>query len=127
MEDFIDDSEQSMEDTNFYRRLDLDNINNYYKFQNQIRYPILATYEDNVLFYGNENSQPEFFAPVDRCGAELDKFDGSDKLIKNLKENLNIFEETDNPFFDSILYGVMHNSLDPKNSFKKCKGQKGKG
>ena len=106
MEDFIDDSKQSMEDANFYHRLDPNNINNSYKFQNQIRDPILATYEDNVLFYGNENPQPELFAPVDRCGVELDKFDGSDKLIKKFKANLNIFEETDNPFFDSILYKI---------------------
>lgn len=91
MEDFIDDSKQSMEDANFYHRLDPNNINNSYKFQNQIRDPILATYEDNVPFYGNENPQPELFAPVDRCGAELDKFEGSDKLIKKFKENLNIF------------------------------------
>ena len=39
MENFIDDSEQPREDVSFYRKLDPDNLDDYYKFPNQTRDP----------------------------------------------------------------------------------------
>ena len=39
MENFIDDSEQPRQDVSFYRKLDPDNLDDYYKFPNQTRDP----------------------------------------------------------------------------------------
>ena len=39
MENFIDDSEQPREDVSLYRKLDPDNLDDYYKFPNQTRDP----------------------------------------------------------------------------------------
>ena len=113
MGDFIDDNrDHSMEEVNFYRRLDAESINNYYSFQNQTRDPILAVNIDNIPYYGKEDRQLELFAPVDRNGGEFDKFDEYNKLVKQLKSTLKIFENSENPFFDSTLYGAMHNLPD---------------
>ena len=113
MGDFIDDNrDHSMEEVNFYRRLDAGSINNYYSFQNQTRDPILAFNIDNIPYYGKEDRQLELFAPVDRNGGEFDKFDEYNKLVKQLKSTLKIFENSENPFFDSTLYGAMHNLPD---------------
>lgn len=91
MGDFIDDNrDHSMEEVNFYRRLDAGSINNYYSFQNQTRDPILAFNIDNIPYYGKEDRQLELFAAVDRNGVEFDKFDEYDKLVKQLKSTLKI-------------------------------------
>ena len=131
MGDFIDDNrDHSMEEVNFYRRLDAGSINNYYSFQNQTRDPILAFNIDNIPYYGKEDRQLELFAPVDRNGGEFDKFDEYNKLVKQLKSTLKIFENSENPFFDSTLYGAMHNLPDlEKNlvSIDKEKARKGLG
>ena len=131
MGDFIDDNrDHSMEEVNFYRRLDAESINNYYSFQNQTRDPILAVNIDNIPYYGKEDRQLELFAPVDRNGGEFDKFDEYNKLVKQLKSTLKIFENSENPFFDSTLYGAMHNLPDlEKNlvSIDKEKARKGLG
>ena len=51
MDDFIDDSEQPMEDVSFHRKLDPGNIDDYIKFPNQTRDPWVAVYEDDEMFF----------------------------------------------------------------------------
>ena len=47
VDNFIDDREQPKKDVSFYRRLDPDNIDHYYKFRYQPRDPRIAVYEDD--------------------------------------------------------------------------------
>ena len=106
-ENFIDDSEQPMEDESFSRTFDPENIDQYNKFSNQTRSPKDAVYEDDGMFFGTEDTQPELFAPEDRERVEFDKFEGFEKSVKKFKDTLQNFKNSGNPFFDSILYGIM--------------------
>ena len=76
-----------MEDISFYKQLDPENINHYNKFPNQSKNPIDAVYEDDEMFFGDEDTQPELFAPEDRESVEFDKFVGFENLSKNSKFN----------------------------------------
>ena len=59
------------------------------------------------MFFGTEDTQPELFAPEDRERVEFDKFEGFEKSVKKFKDTLQNFKNSGNPFFDSILYGIM--------------------
>ena len=59
------------------------------------------------MFFGNEDAQPELFAPENREYVGFVKFEGFEKSIKKFKDTLQNFKNSDNTFFDSILYGVM--------------------
>ena len=107
MDDFIDDSEQPMEDVSFYRKWDPGNIDDYIKFPNQTRDPGVAVYEDDEMFFGSEGMQTELFAPENRENVEFYKFEGYEKSVKKFMDALQNFENSDNPFFDSIVYGLM--------------------
>ena len=96
-----------MEDVSFYRTLDPENIDHYNKFPNQTRNPRDAVYEDDEMFFGTEDTQPELFAPENRDDVEFDKFEGFEKSVKKFKDTLQNFKNSNNPFFDSVLYGVM--------------------
>ena len=96
-----------MEDVSFYWTLDPENIDHYNKFPNQTRNPRDAVYEDDEMFFGTEETQPELFAPENREYVEFYKFEGFENSVKKFKDRLQNFKNTDNPFFDSILYGVM--------------------
>ena len=104
---FIDHSEQPMEDVSFYRKLDPENFDHYNKFLNQTRDPRVALYEDYEMLFGTEDTQPELYAPENRECVEFDKFEGFEKSAEKFKDTLQNFENTDDPFFDSITYGVM--------------------
>ena len=96
-----------MEDVSFYRTLDPENIDHYNKFPNQTRNPRDAVYEDDEMFFGTEDTQPELFAPENREYVEFYKFERFEKSFKKFKDRLQNFKNSDNPFFGSILYGVM--------------------
>ena len=99
-EDFIDDTEQPMEDLSFYRTFDHENIDQYNKFPNQTRDPKDAVYEDDGMFFGTEDTQPELFVPENSEHIEFDKFEGFGKSVKRFKDTLQGFKNSDNPFFD---------------------------
>ena len=129
----IDDSEQPMEDVSFYRKFDPENIDHYNtftnqtrdpkvavkfdpenidhidtsEFTNQTRDPKVAVYKDDEMFFGTEDTQPELCDPEDRENVEFDKFDGFEKSVKKFKETLQNFKNSDSPFFDSIIFGLM--------------------
>ena len=64
MEDFID--EISFHFISFIDNLDPENVEYYHKFPNQTRNPKEAVYEDDVLYFGTEDMQPELHDPEDR-------------------------------------------------------------
>ena len=99
MDDFIDDSEQPMEDVSFYRKLDPGNIDNYIKFPNQTRNPRVAVYEVNEMFFGTKDTQPELLAPKNRENVEFDKFEGYEKSVKKFMNAFQNVKTARGPFF----------------------------
>ena len=121
MKKFIDDSKQPMEGVSFYRQFDPENIDHYDtdKFTKKTRDPRVVVYKDNEMFFGTEDMQPELFAPENREDVEFDKFDGFEESVKKFKDTLQNFENTNNPFFDSIVYGVMFRITEGKVALEK--------
>ena len=77
-----------MEDVSFYRTLDPENNDHYNKFPNQTRNPRDAVCEDDEMFFGTEDTQPELFAPENREYVGFDKFEGFEKSVKKFKDTL---------------------------------------
>ena len=57
MDDF--NTEQSEENGSFYRQLDPENLEHYYKFLYQTRNPREAIHEDNEPYLGDDDTQPD--------------------------------------------------------------------
>lgn len=55
----------------------VDNIDKYNKFPNQTRHPRSDIYEDNEMFFGTDDTQPELYAPENRKMVNFDFFKGS--------------------------------------------------
>ena len=55
------------------------------------------------MYFGDEDTQPELYAPENRESVEFDKFVGFEKSVKKFKDTLQNFGNSDDPFFDSIL------------------------
>ena len=117
---FIADSEEESS-INVYRKLDPHNLEHYNRFPNQIRNPISAVYEDDEMYFGEEDSQPELYIPEDRESVHFENFSGFEKSIKKFYNLLKNFENIDHPFFDSIAYGLMHKVAEGKINLKKLK------
>ena len=64
------------------------------------------------------DTQPELYAPKNREGVEFDNFIGYWKNAKIFKETLRNFDGSDNPFFNSIIYGLMFYLTEGKNIYK---------
>ena len=73
------------------------------------------------MFFGTEDTQPELYAPENRENVEFDKSDGFGKSVKKFKNTLQSFENIDNSFFDSIVYGVMFRITEGKAALEKNK------
>ena len=117
---FIADSEEESS-INVYRKLDPHNLEHYNRFPNQTRNPISAVYEDDEMYFGEEDSQPELYIPEDRESVHFENFSGFEKSIKKFYNLLKNFENIDHPFFDSIAYGLMHKVAEGKINLKKLK------
>ena len=114
MGDFIDDNTQPKEEVSFHREWDPNNIKDYPKFHGQIRDSIKVIQEENILFYGHEDQQPELYAAEDREHVSFDKFEGFEKSVEKFKKTLRNFKDSKNQHFDAVTYGVMSN---------KCNGE----
>ena len=114
MTDFIDDIEQSFEGVSLYRKLDPENINDYYKFPNQTRDPRVAVYEDDEMLFGIEDTQPELYAPRSRENVEFDKFNSYEKIVKIFINAFQKFLKQRQSFCDSIVYGLMYKIMEER-------------
>ena len=117
---FIADSEEESS-IKVYRKLDPHNLEHYNRFPNQTRNPISAVYEDDEMYFREEDSQPELYIPEDRESVHFENFSGFEKSIKKFYNLLKNFENIDHPFFDSIAYGLMHTVAEGKINLKKLK------
>ena len=96
-------------------------------YDQDCRDPRFAVYEDDDMFFGTVDAQPELYAPENRERVEFDKFEGFEKFVKKFKDTLQNFENTNNPFFDSIISGVKFRISKGKNLEKnKAKNTIGK-
>ena len=86
MENFIDDSAQLREGESFHIKFDPDNLNHYHKFPNQTIDPWIATYENDELYFGEEDHQPELYEPENRDSVEFDNFPALKNPSKNSKK-----------------------------------------
>ena len=102
-----------------YRKLDPWKRENYYKFPKQTRDPISAAYEDDELFFSETELQPELGMPEGTENAEFDNFSGHEKVVKKFHSSLRNFKESNNSFFDSIIYRLMYNYI--RNTLEKDK------
>ena len=107
MDNFIDDNDQQEKDVSFYRQLDPENFEDYPKFPNSTKNPKVAVYEDEEPSFGEENTQPKLHDPDDRNFVDLDEFDGFEKSVKKFKGTLKNFKDSENSFFDALIYSLM--------------------
>ena len=78
----INDSEEITDDISFYRNLDPHNADHYNKFPNQTHDPVSAVYGDDEMYFGEEDPQPELYAPEGIDNVKFDDFSGFEKSIK---------------------------------------------
>ena len=71
------------------------------------------------MFFGVDDTQPDMYVPENRETVKFDFFNGSEKSRLASKKTLQNFE-SENSFFNSIIYGLMHKKLrEKKNLFQK--------
>ena len=105
-DDFINDDPIDEEDVRFYRERNPLDINDYPKFNGQVRNPIEAIYSDTEPYF-SEDEQPELYAPEKRDEVTFDKFECFEKSVEKFKKTLSNFGNTSNYLFDSVIYGLM--------------------
>ena len=66
------------------------------------------------MYSGEDDTQPEFYIPEDRENVNFDNFTGFEKSVKKFYNSLLNFENTGNPFFDAIVYSLMHTVAEKK-------------
>ena len=98
LDDFIDNSEQPGDDVSFYRRLYPLNIDHYPKLPDQTRDLLDAIFEDDTLYYGKEDIQPDLYAPEDRDFVSFNKFASFKNSVEKFKKALKNFEDSENQF-----------------------------
>ena len=103
---FINEDPIEEEDVIFYRQLNPLDINDYPKFNGQVRNPIEAIYSDDKSYFG-EAEQPELFAPENRDNVTFDKFEGYEKSVEKFKKTLHNFYDIENHLFNAVIYGLM--------------------
>ena len=106
----------------FYKGID--NKNERVKFVNQ---NLAANPEKFDKDYFEDDEQPELFNPENSEENEFDSFENCQDLSSIFKNSLLRFNNLDNPFFCSIIYGIMHHELNGQNiSLEKAEETLGK-
>ena len=108
---FIDDTaEEEQQDQSFYREVD----NQPFKFLNQTRNFNEVIQESHQEYFG-EDDLPEMFDPENREEVEFDCSERNQSRSTKFKNSLLHFENADNPFFYSVIYGLLYNKLNGEN------------
>ena len=108
---FIGDNiEEESQDVSFYRRVD----NQPLKFLNQ-KINFNEIIQDSHQEYFGEDDLPELFDPENREEIVFDFSEKNQSKSSKFKDSLLQFENVDNLFFYSIIYGLLYNKLNGKN------------
>ena len=102
--------EEEPQDESFYRKVD----NQPLKFLNQTRH-FNEVIQDSYQEYFGEDDLPELFDPENREEVEFDFSEKNQSKSSKFRDSLLQFENVDNPFFYSIIYGLLYNKLNGKN------------
>ena len=84
LDDFHDDAPIEEESISFYRERNTFDVNDYPRFNGQIRNPLEAIYSDVESYFGDDE-QPELFAPKNRNEVTFDRFEGFGKSVEMFK------------------------------------------
>lgn len=106
LDDFIDDAPIEEESISFYRGRNLLDVNDYPRFNGQVRNPLEAINSDDESYFGDDE-QPELFAPENRNEVTFDRFEGFEKSVETFKRTLNNFPDSENYLFNSVIHGLM--------------------
>lgn len=118
---FIDDTPVEQESIRVHR--DLTNLEYYPKFKGQARSPLDATYSGVHNYFG-EDEQPELYNPENRNFVEFDRFDKFEQNVEKLKNTLLKFDGVENHLFFAVIYGLMYQKTENKDTIKKEDAQK---
>ena len=113
---FIDDTPVEQESISVHR--DLTNLEHYPKFKGQTRNPLDATYSGVHNYFG-EDEQPELYNPENRNFVEFDRFDKFEQNVKKLKNTLLKFDGVENHLSFAVIYGLMYQKTENKDTIKK--------
>ena len=109
--DFVDDTiEEEPQDESFYRKVD----NQPLTFLNQTKNLKNVIEEIHQEYFG-EGDFPEMFDPENREEVKFDISEKNESWSTKSKESLLQFENVDNPFFYSIIYGALYHRLNGNN------------
>lgn len=106
VDDFIHDVPIEEESISFYRERNPLDVNDYPRFNGQVRNPLEAIYSDDESYFGDDE-QPELFAPENRNEVTFDRFEGFEKSVETFKRTLNNFPDSENYLFNSVIHGLM--------------------
>ena len=106
VDDFIDDVPIEEESISFYRERNPLDVNDYPRFNGQVRNPLEAIYSDDESYFGDDE-QPELFAPENRNEVTFDRFERFEKSFETFKRTLNNFPDSENYLFNSVIHGLM--------------------
>ena len=112
---FINDTIEDEETQNesFYRKAD----NQPLKFLNQTRNFNEVLQNEDYEYYGLDDL-PELFDPENREEVEFDVSEKNESKATNFKKSLLQFENVDNPFYCSVIYGLLYNKLNERFNIK---------
>ena len=106
VDDFIHDVPIEEESISFYRERNPLDVNDYPRFNGQVRNPLEAIYSDDESYFGDDE-QPELFAPENRNEVTFDRFERFEKSFETFKRTLNNFTDRENYLFNSVIHGLM--------------------
>ena len=115
---FIDDTieEEERQDESFYRKVDNQPLFES-TFLNQTRNFNEALQNEDYEYYSVDDL-PELFDPENREEVELDIPEKNESKATNFKKSLLQFENVDNPFYCSVIYGLLYNKLNERLNIK---------
>ena len=64
-------------------------------------------HKDDKPYFGEEDTQTELYAPENRDFVGFDKFAGFEKSVKKFRETLKNFDDSEQSFFDAIIYSAL--------------------
>ena len=102
LDDFIDGTPIEEESISFYRERNPLDVNDYPRFNGQVRNPLEAIYSDDESYFGDDE-QPELFAPENKNKVTFDRFEGFQKSFETFKRTLNNFPEGESYLFNSVI------------------------
>ena len=74
------------------------------------------------MYFGEENPQPELYAPEGIGNVKFEDFSGLENSLRNFIRRLRILKIATIIFFEAVLYGLIYNYLERNLLRKKSEG-----